>query len=243
MASDISLKNYSYTSPVGYEGAPAGTTVNFDLRGTLEGFINADSTTLPFGRVVVNKSGGQGLPTATNQTVAGVSIALAHYAADTQFRGNAGTPPDYPLTLAKNAILYLLPETNITKGASIFYRCINKATVGTNEALGRIRADADNLAVSNVALTSNVATITTAAAHGFAVGQVVTIAGLTTTALNGTYTVASVPTATTFTFAKTNSNISSAADSGTIARAAEISGFKLMTDAVAGELVRVEIDL
>ena len=71
--------------------------------------------------------------------------------------------------------------------------------------------------VSRVALTSNVGTITTAAAHGLVIGQPVTIAGLTAgTALNGSYLVATVPTTTTFTVAKTNANITSAASSGTV---------------------------
>jgi hypothetical protein len=69
--------------------------------------------------------------------------------------------------------------------------------------------------ITNVALTTNVATITTSAAHGFSTGNTVTIAGLTNTALNGTYTIASTPLSTTFTFSKTNADITSVADSGT----------------------------
>lgn len=65
-------------------------------------------------------------------------------------------------------------------------------------------------AVSNKALTSNVATLTTSAAHGFEVGEQVTVAGVDST-FNGTYTIASVPSSTTFTYAKTASNVTSAA--------------------------------
>ena len=68
-------------------------------------------------------------------------------------------------------------------------------------------------AISNVALTDNVATIT-ANAHGYATGQSVVIAGLTTTVLNGTYTITGAAD-NTFTFAKTNDNIESTADTGT----------------------------
>lgn len=64
--------------------------------------------------------------------------------------------------------------------------------------------------VSNKALTSNVATLTTSTAHGFAAGESVTITGVDST-LNGTYTIASVPTTTTFTYAKTANDISSTA--------------------------------
>lgn len=70
--------------------------------------------------------------------------------------------------------------------------------------------------VSNVARSSSTATITTSAAHNFAAGDTVVVAGLENTALNGTYTIASVPTTTTFTYTTTTSgSIASTADSGT----------------------------
>lgn len=69
--------------------------------------------------------------------------------------------------------------------------------------------------VTNKALTSNVATLTTSAVHGFAVGISVVVAGVDAT-FNGTFTVASVPTTTTFTYAKTASNVTSQAATGTV---------------------------
>ena len=62
--------------------------------------------------------------------------------------------------------------------------------------------------VTNKALTSNVATLTTAAAHGFAVGFEVVVSGVDAT-FNGTYTITGVPTSTTFTYAKTAANVAS----------------------------------
>jgi len=64
--------------------------------------------------------------------------------------------------------------------------------------------------VNNKALTSDVATLTTAAAHGLAVGDEVWIEGVDAT-FNGKYTVTGVPTTTTFTYAKVNTNVASAA--------------------------------
>ena len=64
--------------------------------------------------------------------------------------------------------------------------------------------------VSNKALTSNVATLTTPAAHGLSVGMEVVITGVDAT-FNGTYTITTVPTTTTFTYAKTATNVTSAA--------------------------------
>lgn len=70
--------------------------------------------------------------------------------------------------------------------------------------------------VNNVARTSSTATLTTSAAHGFRVGDEVIVSGLTETALNGTYTIATVPSTTTFTYTTTTSGtIASTADSGT----------------------------
>ena len=64
--------------------------------------------------------------------------------------------------------------------------------------------------VNNKALTSNVATLTTAAAHNFLVGDRITVAGVDAT-FNGTYALTAIPTATTFSYAKTNANVTSAA--------------------------------
>jgi hypothetical protein len=70
--------------------------------------------------------------------------------------------------------------------------------------------------VSNTARTSDVATITTSAAHGFTVGMKVTISGLATnTDLNGTFVITDVPSATTFTFKSTGSNITAGSEAGT----------------------------
>ena len=83
-------------------------------------------------------------------------------------------------------------------------------------------------AINNVARTSSTATVTTAAAHNFAEGDTVVVADLTTTALNGTYTIASVPTTTSFTYTtSTSGSISSTADSGTADVAA---GSRAVTD-------------
>jgi len=69
-------------------------------------------------------------------------------------------------------------------------------------------------AVNNKALTSNVATLTTSDAHGFAVGDVVGVSGVDST-FDGDFTVVAIPTTTTFTYAKTASNVTSAAVSPT----------------------------
>ena len=67
--------------------------------------------------------------------------------------------------------------------------------------------------VNNKALTDNVATLTTAAEHNFLVGDRVTVAEVDAT-FNGTYALTAV-TSTTFSYAKTNANVTSAAVSPT----------------------------
>lgn len=71
--------------------------------------------------------------------------------------------------------------------------------------------------ISQVARSANIATITTPAAHRYIVGQQVVVTATTNTSFNGTVTIASVPTATTFTYANAGSDLSTTADTGTIA--------------------------
>lgn len=71
-----------------------------------------------------------------------------------------------------------------------------------------------NRTITNKALTSNVATLTTSVAHGFIVGQQVNVAGVDTT-FNGNYTITATGTSTTFSYAKTATNVTSVASGGT----------------------------
>jgi hypothetical protein len=64
------------------------------------------------------------------------------------------------------------------------------------------------VSISNKALTSNVATLTTTAAHGLSVGMQIVITGVDAT-FNGEYRITGVPTTTTFTYAKTATNVTS----------------------------------
>lgn len=72
------------------------------------------------------------------------------------------------------------------------------------------------ITIKNVALASNVATVTTRGPHGLKVGDSVVVTAVTATSINGTVTVVSVPSTTTFTYAKTASDVTSAADTGTV---------------------------
>jgi hypothetical protein len=62
------------------------------------------------------------------------------------------------------------------------------------------------VSITNKALTSNVATLTTSAVHGLCIGMQIVITGVDAT-FNGEYRITSVPTTTTFTYAKTATNV------------------------------------
>lgn len=64
--------------------------------------------------------------------------------------------------------------------------------------------------ITNKALASNVATLTTGTTHGITVGAKAVITGVDAT-FNGTYYVTAVPSTTTFSYAKTAANVASAA--------------------------------
>jgi hypothetical protein len=80
------------------------------------------------------------------------------------------------------------------------------------------------VSISNKALTSNVATLTTTAVHGLCTGMQITITGVDAT-FNGEYRITGVPTTTTFTYAKTATNVASTAVSPVGTGVAEIIHF------------------
>ena len=69
--------------------------------------------------------------------------------------------------------------------------------------------------ITSIVSASDVATVTSGAAHGLKVGQYVHVTGSTTAYVNGVYKVASVPSTTTFTYAQ-NSSAADGTAAGTI---------------------------
>ncbi len=70
-------------------------------------------------------------------------------------------------------------------------------------------AKSATIASNGAARAANIVTITTTAAHGFTTGQIVVIAGVTDVSFNGTFTIATVPSTTTFTYPQTGPDASS----------------------------------
>src|SRR3989344_327060 len=89
-----------------------------------------------------------------------------------------------------------------------------QSTAGGYLWKGLMKIGLSTVATTNRARTSNVATLTTGAAHGFKVGDTLTMAGIGGTGYNATAVGATVPTTTTFTYANTGDNEGSTADTG-----------------------------
>jgi hypothetical protein len=88
-------------------------------------------------------------------------------------------------------------------------------------------------AVTNKALTSNVATLTTAA-HGYKVGDRVTVVGVGKP-FDGTFTITAVGSTTTFSYAVTYANVTSVASSGGTAASNSTVKFN------AGDVIKVSV--
>jgi hypothetical protein len=86
----------------------------------------------------------------------------------------------------------------------------------TYKVLGKQATSQSSIAISNKALTSNVATITTSAAHNLIVGQTVNILlDDPDEKFDGVHVITSAPTATTFTYDSVNSDVTSVGATGT----------------------------
>lgn len=145
---------------------------------------------------------------ATHQTAGATTLQLFN---------NAGTS-QITITQVNGDVGTVFGAVTVTAGM-YFYEFASNGTVALAEPLTLAEPQvtlAGSTTIDQVALTSNVATITTVSPHGLAVNDKVIIAGLTNTIFNGLVTVTAVSTTTTFTFALTHANVSPTTDSGTV---------------------------
>ncbi len=117
-------------------------------------------------------------------------------------------------TKGQASLLKDVDTSHVTTSGSLKLRSIRESS--RDEALLLDAHDVDKIfpritvSINNKALTSNVATLTTTAEHGLAIGMEIDISGVDAT-FNGTYRVKAVPTTTTFTYDKTASDVTSTA--------------------------------
>lgn len=129
--------------------------------------------------------------------------------------GAVKTPVDYSDSASENLNNVVAGKT--TNGAVLVFAGGNTKLFKLDVSdLSLDSVSKSNKTITNVARTTDVVTITTSTAHGFSVGDSVTIAATTNTTLNGTFTIDSIPLTTTFTYNKSGSNIASVADTGTV---------------------------
>jgi len=119
-----------------------------------------------------------------------------------------------------SAINNLLSLNNVLFGETISISDVH-TTIGNVEGVAYqqitklVRADQDQTyTITNKALTSNVATLTTSATHTLTVGQTVSVTGVDST-FNGTFVVTAV-TSNTFSYALVSGNVSSVSASGSV---------------------------
>jgi len=141
-----------------------------------------------------------------SSSISGMKLDVNHKI----FFGNTYLSEDFNIALTKgNHGLFSITDYASKKGAIV---CGSFG--GSTPAQTIVGAANTNKLITNVALTSNVATITTSGPHTFQTGQKVVISSLTNSGLNGTYIITNIPSTTTFKYDKVASNITSVADSG-----------------------------
>jgi len=97
--------------------------------------------------------------------------------------------------------------------------------------------------VPGASRAGNVVTITTTAPHSFTVGMQVAIAGVANVGFNGTFTVASVPSATAFTYTQVAANATSGGGTASFATASVAFAYNITTAAGGRILTSPSISL
>jgi len=216
-----------------YANGPSGTTPT------------SSATVLPVDTITTADIRNAVVTLRTNKALPRIGELYAAYLHPRQsadLRAESGTGGFQELTKYVERTPFTAGAVGVLEGAFVVEtpRVLN----GLNLAAGI----GTTVSVTNKALTSNVATLTTAVAHGLGVGQVVTVSGVDST-FNGTYTITVVGTTTTFSYAKTASDVASAAATGTVTFTnnyrAIIAGREALAEAQAADISTIigpEID-
>jgi Domain of unknown function (DUF4214) len=131
---------------------------------------------------------GDGYPKVTNNALA---LAGSHYPANA-YKLGVPAPTTAPLATADGVV----PETETVTSD------LNMTVVEASKA------------ITKVTRAANTATITVDAAHGFRVGQKVSVAATTNTLFNGEFIITDVPSSTTFSYSLPGSAVALADDTG-----------------------------
>jgi hypothetical protein len=130
--------------------------------------------------------------------------------------GAINAAEDYSAAASENLNNVVAARTTATGATAVFAGGPTKLFKLDASDLSLDNVSKASRTITTVARTSNITTITTSANHGYSVGDSVTVAAVTNTSVNGTFTIDTVPTLTTFTYANAGTNITSSADTGTV---------------------------
>ncbi|MBP0021039.1 MAG: hypothetical protein J7647_26230 [Cyanobacteria bacterium SBLK] len=137
--------NYSIFQEKGFEGGLATCQNPTSLQGTYSELVNGSITDyLSFGRVIVLNAIDPSkvkLPSAAGQNPQGVTVAVNAYEKDVN--GQAGYPPERPVTRLIKGAIFVVPEVAVTGGDPVYFRHTLNAVPGAYEARGRVRNNAD----------------------------------------------------------------------------------------------------
>lgn len=203
-----------------YTSYPGAAALLFDHRGTSNTGYWAwrNGTNAGTQRMALDANGN--LTTSNSVTTSTVNVT-----ARLQMNGSAGTSGQVLTSNGSGSLPTwntisnsYIQNSNTLQSGSTFY--VSSGTVSGNLTANQhiSIATTTSATINQVSFYSATkkATIWTTADHGFRVGRVVRISGLTNTALNSTATITAVPTSTTFNYyVNSNVDISTTSDSGT----------------------------
>jgi len=129
--------------------------------------------------------------------------------------GAINAAEDYSAAASENLNNVVAARTTATGLTTVFAGGATKLFKLDTNDLSMDNVSKASRTITTVARTTNVVTITTSVAHGYSVGDSVTVAAVTNTDVNGTFNIDTVAS-NTFTYSKTGSNITSVADTGTV---------------------------
>jgi DNA-binding beta-propeller fold protein YncE len=186
------------------QSVPSPTTLTYNQTGS---DASSGGGTIPKNAVTWQVNGMAGGSTATG-TISNTGLYTAP----------ANLPPITTATIASSGAVRSGNTVTITTTAAHTF------TVGQVISILGVAAPPPlmlTITASGAVRASNTVTITTSAAHGLSIGQVVTITGVTDSSFNGSFTVSSIPSTTTFTYFQSGTDASSGGGTAT----ANIGGF------------------
>jgi|694.fasta_scaffold03659_15 hypothetical protein len=192
--------------------------------------IDEGDTTGTVEVVAVDPSVYPDIPVPSNLTV--VSSTPYILSVTMNVLKSVGTDTETDVEYFNRAVTYLgsLSSAITTASQLTNYIAVNYPTVSRYKVYDLTQAKEND--ILNAVLTSNVVTLTSRYDHNFSIGDSVVVSGMANAVYNGTYTITAVPTTTTFRYARTNSNIATAAT--TVGAVVLASGMLFATSDVGG---------